>query len=123
MSLINKDGTRKKIHVLTGDHDQDYFLTQEDMSEDHWNMLMSCHHQGRCDDDCEEAVKYFHIENEIRAVNYLIECGIERERFLIDGIEYPERVTSVDQIRDREAVEKYYLWILSGDIQERSDDE
>lgn len=114
-NLINKDGTRK-IQVLSGDHDEDYFLTKNDMSESHWTMLMSCHHQGQCDEDTSEAIKYFHIEDELKALNYLIECGIERDRFLDDD-ELP--IDHDDQVIDSEAVYMYYLWMLSGDIQER----
>lgn len=39
--LITPVGTRI-YHTLSGNHDEDYFLTQEDMSKGHWELLMSC---------------------------------------------------------------------------------
>jgi hypothetical protein len=109
-----------KIFELSGDHDDDYFLSQDDMSQEHWDVLMSCYHQGACDDDARSAMRYFDIKDLVRAVNWLIETGIERDRFC-DDLKYPERVTSEDQIKDVDAVYMYYLWILSGDLQERED--
>jgi hypothetical protein len=88
------------IHYLSGDHHFDLF-GKLNMSNSHFELLMACHHQGVCDDDCEEASKYFEIENYETAKKYLLDCGIEEE-----------------SIGDDEAILKYYLWILSGDIQE-----
>ncbi len=123
-SELHVNGTRK-YHTFSGDHDNDYFEGEDDMSPSHWELLMGCHHQGSCDNDTEEASKYFEIEDYIKAVNYLIDCGIERERFLGEEseIKYPQNVTSEDQIEDRDAVLTYYLWVLAGDIQERIKEE
>jgi hypothetical protein len=119
MSSLILNGTRI-YHTLSGDHDEDYFLNESDMSQEHWALLMSCHHQGACDEDAEEAAKYFEIKDYVKAVNWLIDAGIERDRFLVDGT---ERCTSRDQIKDEDAVLQYYLWLLAGDIQERPDSE
>lgn len=96
-----------KKFVLTGYHDEDYFLTVNDMPTPHWEALESCYHQGQCDEDCEFAKKYFDIKDYALTVNYLIDCGIERERFF----------DVYDDI-DEDAVLSYYLWMLSGDFHE-----
>jgi hypothetical protein len=105
---------------LSGYHEEDYFLEPSDMTEDQWNTLMSCHHQGACDDDAEFATKQFLIKDLVKAVNYVIDCGVERERF---GVATKERVKDLKEIGDTHAVQIYYLWILSGDIQERMNEE
>lgn len=117
--LVTLVGT-KIYHTLSGDHDEDYFLTQDDMSEGHWEMLMSCHHQGQCDDDCSEASKYFEIKDYDSAKNYLVGCGIEEEKFLEL---YDDEDEDSKMVNNEDTILNYYLWMLSGDIQERSDDE
>lgn len=119
--LVGKTGCRN-IKTLSGNHDEDIFLTKDDMSASHWELLMGCYHQGQCDDDTEEAAKYFEITDYVKAVNYLIDCGIERERFLFEGVKYPDRAKTRDEIRDESAVLQYYLWILSGDIQDNQEE-
>ena len=116
MTLI-RQGTRV-MHTLTGNYDEDVFLTKDDMGEKHWELLMGCYHQGQCDEDTEEAAKYFQFKNDqgyVDAVNYLIDCGIESEKFLEDE----EEDVSYGNIADDDLVMQYYLWMLSADIQER----
>jgi hypothetical protein len=98
--LVTPVGTRI-FHTLTGRHDEDMFLTVSDMSSAHWELLMGCYHTGECDDDCEEAAKYFELQDYSTAKSYLTGCGIEKEG-----------------LQDDESILKYYLWWLSGDIQE-----
>lgn len=95
------------MHTLTGDHDTDLFLTATDMTPGQWETLMSCHHQGSCDSDVSDARSLFTIEDHQSAMDYLIGCGIESDRFIDE-----------DGDIDADAVEEYYLWILAGDIQE-----
>lgn len=120
--LIDVTGCRKMFTLSELGHDDDYFLKREDMSEAHWNLLMACHHQGRCDEDTEEAAKYFQFPSDdaiVKACEYLIECGVESERFLIDD----DEPVSYENIEDDDVVMQYYLWMLAGDIQRRSDDD
>lgn len=108
-----------KVFELSGNHDEDYFLTEDDLGE-HFELLDACHHQGQCDDDVNEAKKYFSIKDMVSATNYLIGCGIERDRF---GIKSKGYVKKLKEIGDLDAVYMYYLWMLSGDIQERMEEE
>ena len=111
--LITPVNTRI-IYYLSGDHDQDLFGDiKNEMSESHYELLMGCYHVGQCYEDCVEAAQYFDFpsyqayEN---ALNYLLECGIEKETFETD-LEYYTTPYNPDTIL------QYYLWILSGDIQ------
>ena len=106
MSELIRCGTRV-YYTLSGEIDDDSFLTSKDMSESHWNLLMNCHHSGQCDEDAQQACGYFEIANYDKALEYLLDCGIESDRFKDDEGE-----------RDDDAVIMYYLWMLSGDIQE-----
>lgn len=36
----------KNVYLLSGDHDQDMFLREDDMGTSHWELLMGCYHQG-----------------------------------------------------------------------------
>lgn len=96
------DKPQKQKHFLSGDHDEDYFLTSSDMSSFHWDMLLSCYHQGACDDDTLEAARYFEITDEEKAREYLLAAGIEPEK-----------------LEDSTSLAQFYLWVLSGDIQDR----
>jgi hypothetical protein len=87
--------------TLSGDHDEDLFLTHKDMHEDNWAALMCCYHQGPCDSDVKNAEEFFDVRSIEKAKNYLISCGVEREK-----------------LNTFSSVKFYYLWILSGDIQE-----
>lgn len=104
----------KIYHSLSGDHDTDYFLTQNDMSESHWSLLLACHHTGQCDDDTYQASQYFEIIDYKKAYKYLIECGLERETF---------RRKDDKRSKDYNKILQYYLWLLAGDIQERMNNE
>ena len=87
--------------LLIGDHDEDYFLTKDNLGAFHWEMLLGCYHQGQCDDDCIEAAKFFDIKDYEKAKRYLEECGASEEN-----------------IENDEDVLVYYLWMLSGNIQD-----
>lgn len=113
MSALILNGTRVQ-HYLSGDHDSDYFKTEDDMSESHWDLLMSCHHRGSCDDDTEEAARYFEIKDYKAAFKYLVDAGIERENLLDEDDK---------RRKDESKILQYYLWILAGDIQDRMKDE
>ena len=92
---------KKITHILSGNHDNDLFITQDEIGDYHWGSLMSCYHQGQCDNDVNEAKRDFDLDDYKKAKNYLVECGIDdAENF------------------DDDAVLSYYLWILSADIQE-----
>lgn len=87
-------------YSLSGRLDEDMFLTEGNMSKEHWEMLMGCYHQGRCDDDTLAALEYFEIKDIEVALECLQETGL-------DDMES----------KDNEELSQYYLWILSGDIQ------
>lgn len=53
LQLVGPTGCRN-IRYLSGDHEQDVFLTPEEVGAKHWELLIGCHHQGQCDDDVEE---------------------------------------------------------------------
>lgn len=117
--LIGPTGCRN-IKYLSGKSDEDSFLTQSDMSKGHWSLLMSCYHSGACDDDCDEAAKYFEIKDDegyVSAVNYLIDAGIDRDKLVINDC-HPDTYENLES----ETVLKYYLWMLSGDIQDAKND-
>jgi len=113
--LITPVGTRI-YHTLSGNHDEDYLLSKEEMSESHWELLMSCHHQGECDSDTEEASNYFDIKDYDEAKEYLISCGIDDEK-LLELYDYEDEDS--EMVNNEEAILKYYLWMLSGNIQEK----
>ena len=104
----------KRYFTLTGDGDQDLFLTKDDMSESHWELLMACYHQGQCEDDCNDASEYFEIEDIEKARTYLVECGIDEETFQDTEEEYTSNI-------NESMVVTCYLWVLSGNIQEMQD--
>ena len=105
MSLVNSVGTRD-IRYLSGDIDNDRFLTKNDLGESHYDLLMNCYHQGQCDDDVSEASKYFEIKDYDKAREYLSNTGL-----------YHDFLNEDDEI-DEEKILEYYLWVLSGDIQD-----
>jgi hypothetical protein len=110
-----------KPYVLSGT-DFDELLTKTDMSEKQWDILMSCHHQGACDDDAKAASEYFILDNEqgyVDACKRLIDAGIERERFL----HHKSMPVEYENIKDDQAVIEYYLWILAGNLQDRGNDD
>ena len=90
---------------LSGNHDDDYFISENDMNEILFDILMSCHHQGACDSDCNEASDYFEIKDYKRAKQYIIDCGIEEEN-----------------LKNESDIFSYYIWMLAGDIQDRQDE-
>lgn len=90
---------------LTGDRDYDKFLEEKDMSSTHWSILMGCHHQGQCNDDTREALKYFEVEDILKVSEYL-------EEFIEDV-----------EGKDDDELLQSYLWVLSADIQELAYDE
>ena len=57
-------------YKLSGDRDHDQFLDKNDLGE-HFEILMSCYHQGQCDDDCENALEYFEIDNIPKTKEYI----------------------------------------------------
>jgi hypothetical protein len=94
------------IFMLTGNMDEDSFLTAQDMPSENWNALMSCHHSGQCDDDVDFAARLFEIEDFGSALDYIVSAGLEKDEFVNDcGM-------------DEERVLMYYLWILAGNIQD-----
>jgi len=99
-------------YYLSGNHDDDYFLSQDDMSEELWDVLMSCHHQGQCDDDCSNASSYFEIKDILKAKEYVLNCGVDEDSLIDDSEDHA----------DEELIFNYYIWLLSGDIQERGDE-
>jgi hypothetical protein len=105
MGLIRNG--KKNLVSLSGNHDLDLLLTKNDMSISHWNLLMKCYHNGQCYSDVKLAKQYFHIEHENKALQYLLNCGIERDKFIDDNGDI-----------NSSNIELYYLWLLSGDIQE-----
>jgi hypothetical protein len=120
-NLIDETGGRKMFTFSEQGHEDDYFLTRDDMSESHWEMLMRCHHEGSCDDDASEAAKYFQFPSEeatLKAAKYIVECGIEQDRFFQDD----ECELTWENLNDEDAVMLYYLWTLSADLQEKGDD-
>ena len=100
--------TEQKKFYLSGDHDQDYFLSKSDLGDDLWDILLSCYHQGACDDDCQAASYYFDIEDYTKAYDYLSSTGIEMDDFL-----------DSDHQIDSDRVFLYYIWMIAGDISER----
>lgn len=86
-------------YILSGDHDNDMFLTDKDMNSVQWDILMGCSHQGQCDEDCEYAMEYFEIKDIDSAREYVNSFGLDIEQ-------------------DDETITSYYLWMVSGDIQE-----
>lgn len=98
--LIGPTGCRQ-IRYLSGNHDEDVFLRPCDLGNAHWNLLMGCHHQGACDDDVEEASRYFELHDFKKARAYVQDTG-----------------ATLDDPNDEEEILRVYLWILSGDIQE-----
>ena len=96
-----RNGTKLQ-HYLSGNRDEDRFLTQDDMSHGHWSLLMGCYHQGQCNDDCEEAAQYFEVKDFEAIRNDLSEYGAWDD----------------EELSDDDANLKRYLWILSADIQD-----
>lgn len=93
---------KKSIYRLSGERDRDRFLSASDMSQLHWDLLMGCHHQGSCDDDVEEASRYFEI--------------LDPEKVRLDLKEFG--AWSAVELSDDDANLRRYLWTLAGDIQE-----
>ena len=87
--------------VLSGHFDRDGELTKKSIGAFHWSMLMGCHHQGSCDEDAAEAARFFDITD-------LNNARDELEGYGIDG----------DCLVEDEDVCLYYLWTLSGNLQE-----
>jgi hypothetical protein len=110
----------RNIKYLSGNHDDDYFLSKSDMTPSHWSLLMGCHHSGACDDDAAEAAKYFEITDYDKAKEYLIGCGIEEETF---SELYDDEDDESEMVNNEDAILRYYLWTLAGDIQERPESE
>lgn len=94
------------VFELSGVEDEDMFLTEDDMSDEHWEALMACHHQGECDADCKAASEIFAIKDLEAAHDMIISAGVEKERFELANGE-----------RDFKAVTEYYLWMIAGAIQ------
>lgn len=99
-----KDHKAKKLFTLTGDLDQDRFLSAESMSNFHWELLTGCYHQGQCEQDCREAEPFFEIEDMTRA----IECLKDYD---LSDIDY----------EDDTDITIYYLWLLAGDLHENEE--
>lgn len=91
-------------YVLSGHRDTDLFLTDNDMNSVQWGILMSCSHVGQCDDDCEYAMKHFKVNDIESACEYVNSFGL-----------------NISQ--DDETIVSYYLWMISGDIQEYQKEE
>lgn len=89
------------VHHLTGDHDVDLF--DNSMSEIHNEFLKNCYHQGKCDDDCEIASRYFTVDNYNQAIEYLLDLGVP----------YDSLVDSQGR-KNKAVILKCYLWVLSG---------
>lgn len=64
-------------YSFSGNRDHDLFDTKEDMGAVLWDILMSCHHSGSCDDDCNTALDYFVIDDVKAAREYIDSVGID----------------------------------------------
>lgn len=115
--LITKTGTRI-IHYLSGNHDQDSFLDRTCMSNAHFDLLMGCYHQGDCEEDCEEASKYFEITDYEAARDYLISTGLDH-----DFLEEDDYGDPIEDSLDEPKILLYYLWLIAGDIKENGLDD
>lgn len=40
----------------------DFMLCKEECTDELWQALEACHHQGQCDDDCEAFIQAFEIQ-------------------------------------------------------------
>ncbi len=98
MSSLTRNGTRILHYLTVGD----MYPTKDEMSEGHWDMLEACHHRGACDEDVEEAARYFEVKDYQILKEHLKEYGAW------DEIE----------LSDDDANLKRYLWLLSGDMHE-----
>lgn len=107
-TLYKEDGT----YMLSGDRDHDQFLTSDDMNELQYETLMSCYHQGQCHGDTLAASEIIGIEDYDKALEYLLDIGLDEDKFKYD-----------DGTNDEDEILLYYLWIISGDIQELEDTE
>ena len=67
----------------------DYTLCRDDVTDDLWEALEACHHQGQCDDDCEAFIQAFEIQftGEETVADYLRPFGAWTEADLTDDEE------------------------------------
>lgn len=56
--LKRADGKMDRLMVSGSD----YTLCRDDVTDDLWEALEACHHQGQCDDDCEAFIESFEIQ-------------------------------------------------------------
>lgn len=91
------------MKVFTLNMGQVYCL--EDIPETHQEILMSCHHQGRCDDDVREAAPFFEVDDQEALKKHLKGYGAWDDEELEDEQDNLERL----------------LWLMAGDIQEQGE--
>lgn len=111
-----------KKYELSVDMSQDMFLGELELGENHWSMLMGCYHQGQCENDAKEALEVFNIADYNKAFDYIESCGIEMDDFYtVDEDDFfIESGESETVTLDEEKVGMYYLWMLSGNIQDEA---
>jgi len=105
------------IKILSGDMDNDSFLTENDMPENNWNMLLGCSHQGKCDEDVKEAVKVFDIADYDKALRYIVDCGLDEDDFL-ELYDFGDEESLL--VNNEERILEYYLWLLAGNIKDNN---
>ena len=78
----------------------DFMLCREECTEELWEALEACHHQGQCDDDCEAFIQSFEIEftGEQTAADYLRPFGAWDE----------------DELQDEDENLLRFVWCLAG---------
>ena len=80
--LKRSDGKMDRL-LVSG---SDYTLCKDDVTDELWEALESCHHQGQCDDDCEAFIQAFEIQftGKETAADYLRPFGAWDEDELLD---------------------------------------
>lgn len=81
------------------------FYSLKDIPESHQDILMGCHHQGKCDDDVKDAAPSFDVDDYEALREHLKGYGAWEDEELEDDQENLERL----------------LWIMAGDIQEQGE--
>jgi hypothetical protein len=81
------------------------FYTIEDIPESHRDIFLSCHHQGRCDDDVKDAEPFFTVDDFDGLREHLKGYG----------------AWDSEELKDDSANLQRLLWLGAGDIQERGE--
>ena len=85
----------------------DYMIPKWNCTDDLWEALDACHHQGQCDDDCEAFIQAFEIEftGKETAADYLRPLGAWDE----------------DELQDEDENLLRFVWCLAGSNAEDED--